>query len=121
MRGLQAGVVALCTICACGATLAASPAAAPLDVRNVISVSEFHQTGLDMLSPDELQAFNGWLSATLNSNATPKPGAVNATLLEVRDLMSVSEYQRTGIDRLSPAQLKALNAWLNQYVQERAR
>ncbi|MDE2070586.1 MAG: hypothetical protein KGJ04_04915 [Gammaproteobacteria bacterium] len=120
MRGWQAGVVALFAICGCSATLAASPAATPLDVRNVITVSEFHQTGLDVLSPDELQAFNRWLSATLNANAALEPASVSATSLDARDLMSVTEYHRTGVDKLSPGQLKSLNAWLNQYVQERA-
>lgn len=120
MRGLQAGVVALCAICSCGATLAASPAATPLDVRNVITVTQFRQTGLDALSPDELQAFNNWLAATLNSNTALNRGVVGATPLDVRDLMPVTEYQRTGVDKLSPVQLKALNAWLNQYVQEHA-
>lgn len=120
MRGLQVGVVALFAICVCGATLAAAPGATPLDVRNVISVSEFHQTGLDILSPDELQAFNRWLSATLKSNVLLEPASVSATSLDVRDLMSVTEYHRTGIDKLSPVQLKALNAWLQAYVGERA-
>lgn len=120
MRGLQAGVVTLFAICVCGATLAAAPGATPLDVRNVISVSEFHQTGLDILSPDELQAFNRWLSATLNANGVLEPASVSATSLDVRDLMSVTEYHRTGIDKLSPVQLKALNAWLQAYVRERA-
>ncbi|MBU6469847.1 MAG: hypothetical protein KGL00_02800 [Gammaproteobacteria bacterium] len=120
MRGLQAGVVALFAICVCGATLAAAPGATPLDVRNVITVSEFHQTGLDILSPDELQAFNRWLSATLNANAALEPASMSATSPDVRDLMSVTEYHRTGIDKLSPVQLKALNAWLHAYVRERA-
>ncbi|MGH8281576.1 MAG: hypothetical protein ACRERZ_05230 [Gammaproteobacteria bacterium] len=120
MRGLQAGVVALFAICGCGATLAASPAATPLDVRNVITVTQFRHTGLDTLAPDELQAFNNWLTATLNSNAVRTRGVAGATPLDVRDQMSVTEYHRTGIDKLSPVQLKALNAWLNEYVQERA-
>ena len=120
MRGLQAGMVTLSAICVCSATLAASPAATPLDVRNVITVTQFHHTGLDTLAPAELQTFNAWLAATLNSNAARNRGVAGATFLDVRDLMSVTEYHRTGIDKLSPAQLKALNAWLNGYVQERA-
>ena len=120
MRGLQAGVVALFAICGCGATLVASSAAAPLDVRNVITVTEFRQTGLDTLAPDEMRAFNNWLTTTLNSDIAINRGVVGATPLDVRDLMSVTEYHRTGVDKLSPGQLKALNAWLNQYVQQRA-
>ncbi|HKT32107.1 MAG TPA: hypothetical protein VJS89_06405 [Gammaproteobacteria bacterium] len=120
MRGLQTGVAALFGICCCTAVLAAPPAAAPLDVRNVITVTEFRQTGLDTLSPDELQAFNSWLTATLDSNSARASGSARTTSLDVRDRMSVTEYDRSGIDKLSPAQLKVLNAWLNRYVQERA-
>lgn len=120
MRGLQAGVAAVFAICGCGATLAASPAATPLDVRNVITVTQFRQTGLGALSPDELQAFNNWLTAALNSDSRLGSGSAGTISLDVRDLMSVTEYHRTGVDKLSPVQLKALNAWLNQYVRERA-
>lgn len=37
--------------------------------------------------------------------------------IDVRNLMTVSEFQKTGLDRLTQAQLTAFNAWLNHYAQ----
>ncbi|HEX2668477.1 MAG TPA: hypothetical protein VHP13_08890 [Gammaproteobacteria bacterium] len=34
----------------------------PRDVRDVMTASQFHATGLDKLSPQELAAFNAWLA-----------------------------------------------------------
>lgn len=41
----------------------ASVADKPLDVRELMTASQFHQTGLDRLNPEELAAFNAWLAA----------------------------------------------------------
>ena len=41
----------------------ATAADKPLDVRELMTTSQFHETGLDKLSPEELAAFNAWLAA----------------------------------------------------------
>ena len=43
----------------CGASLAADK---PLDVRDVMTASQFHATGLDKLTPEQMAAFNAWLA-----------------------------------------------------------
>lgn len=43
----------------CGAVLAADK---PQDVRDAMTASQFHATGLDKLTPQELAAFNAWLA-----------------------------------------------------------
>jgi hypothetical protein len=47
----------------------------PLDVRDVMSADQFHQTGLDKLSPEELAAFNVWLTAYGKPAAAPRVAA----------------------------------------------
>lgn len=37
---------------------------------------------------------------------------------DIRDLMSVIQFHQAGLDRLTPQQLDALNAWLNVYLQQ---
>lgn len=77
----------------CGgvAFAADAPAPKPVDVRDLMSVSQFHQAGLDKLSPDELQALNAWLdkyahpvnpavqSPTPAAALTPVPAPAAAT------------------------------------------
>lgn len=36
--------------------------------------------------------------------------------VDIRDLMSVTQFHQTGLDKLSPQELSALNTWLNQYL-----
>lgn len=38
--------------------------------------------------------------------------------VDVRDTMTVSQFDRAGLDKLSKKQLAALNAWLSRYVQQ---
>jgi len=47
-----------------GSCLALTTLAAdkPVDVRDIMTASEFHATGLDTLKPDQLAAFNAWLA-----------------------------------------------------------
>lgn len=111
MHRLTAGMAALLGIWGC-ATVLAAPAAAPTaDVRNLITVSEFHASGLDTLSPPQLTALNLWLGHYLGS----QPAAAS-TPVDVRNVITVSEFDQTGLDKLAPAQLAAFNNWLNQYL-----
>lgn len=61
-----------------GAGSLVSAADKPLDVRDVMSASQFHQTGLDKLSPEELAAFNAWLASYGKAAAVPQAAAVPA-------------------------------------------
>ncbi|HSN16884.1 MAG TPA: hypothetical protein VLV87_01630 [Gammaproteobacteria bacterium] len=48
----------------------------PVDVRDLMTATEFHTTGLDKLTPPELAAFNAWLSAYRQAAApAPVPSA----------------------------------------------
>ena len=48
-----------------GACLALTTLAAdkPVDVRDIMTASQFHAAGLDSLKPEQLAAFNAWLAA----------------------------------------------------------
>lgn len=39
--------------------------------------------------------------------------------VDVRNLMTVTEFDHAGLNKLSPGEIKALNVWLNQYLQSR--
>ena len=39
--------------------------------------------------------------------------------VDIRDLMTVTQFDKAGLDKLSPGEIKALNAWLNQYLESR--
>lgn len=41
----------------------------PVDVRDVMTASQFHATGLDTLKPDQLAAFNAWLAVYTHAPA----------------------------------------------------
>ena len=61
MKRLSIGfILVFAASCLAGAALAADKT---LDVRDLMTASQFHQTGLDKLSPEELGAFNAWLAA----------------------------------------------------------
>lgn len=47
--------------------------------------------------------------------------AENVPQADVRDLMSARQFQQAGLAKLSPQELAALNAWLDQYLQSQAR
>jgi len=68
----------------------------PADLRDLMTVSQFHQTGLDKLTPNELAALNGWFNADLT-----KPAAAG----DLRDLMSVNQFHQAGLDKLAPGEL----------------
>lgn len=46
--------------------------------------------------------------------------AADGRQFDVLDSMSVAQFRSAGLDKLSDAQLKALNAWFNQYLQQQA-
>lgn len=108
MRRLTANILGLLLACSCAALIAAPLPPKPLDVRNIITVTQFHQTGLDTLSPDQLNMLNAWLAQYLSAH----PNAP----VDVRNDITVTQFNQTGLDKLSPQQLGAFNAWLNQYV-----
>jgi len=49
--------------------LTAFAADKPVDVRDVMTATEFHSTGLDKLTPQEMAAFNAWLAAYAQASA----------------------------------------------------
>ena len=57
------------------------------------------------------------LAGLLCSNAV---SAADTQDFNVLDSMSVSQFRGAGLDKLSEAQLKALNTWFNQYLQQQA-
>jgi hypothetical protein len=36
--------------------------------------------------------------------------------MDIRDLMNVTQFDKAGLNKLTPEEIKALNAWLNQYL-----
>lgn len=108
-------IVSLMTALAGIAGWAVPAAGAQVDVRNMITVSQFSQTGLDKLTPAELQAFNTWLGQFLGS-PDAAVAANAATAPDVRNYMSVNAYNQSGLATLSPGQLAALNAWFGQQL-----
>jgi hypothetical protein len=59
----------------CGVALAADK---PLDVRDVMTASQFHATGLDKLTPEQMAAFNAWLASYAHTPAAATAGAGTA-------------------------------------------
>ncbi|MGB9428747.1 MAG: hypothetical protein WCC11_02545 [Gammaproteobacteria bacterium] len=117
MRSTTVWVFGLVCVLSWAAALAAPSAIAQVDVRDLITVTQFQQTGLNTLSPDQLKALNTWLTQELGSREATMPSTAS---LDVRNLISVTEFHQTGLDTLSPDELKAFNAWLTQYLNSRA-
>jgi len=91
--------------CLALATLAADK---PVDVREIMTASEFHATGLDTLKPDQLAAFNAWLTAYPRTNppgaapVAPNPAApAVATPIPVPSAGSINGF---GNEMLAPEQ-----------------
>jgi len=70
---LRIATMALVSLLA-GAALAADK---PLDVRDVMTASQFHATGLDKLTPEQMAAFNAWLATYTHA---PAPASANAAV-----------------------------------------
>lgn len=48
---------------------ATQPAAKPVDIRDLMTASQFENAGLSKLSPQQIQAFNAWLNSYLHTAA----------------------------------------------------
>ncbi len=68
-------ILVFLALCLGSAALAADK---PLDVRDVMTASQFHATGLDTLKPDQLAAFNAWLSTYSHASAPGSAAMVPA-------------------------------------------
>jgi len=78
---------------------------APFDVRDLMSANQFHNTGLDKLSQDQIAALNATLPALAPLTGTGKP-------FDLRDAMTVNQFRKAGLDGLSAEQMTALNSWV---------
>lgn len=115
----------------CGATLAADK---PLDVRDVMTASQFHATGLDKLTPEQMAAFNAWLAtythaaAPVSANGavaaaapavpaaaalTPAPPAASTANFGKE---SMTSEQRGEPDRIESRILGGFNGWNGRTV-----
>jgi hypothetical protein len=70
-------VVGLLAVVFLGVAVAADK---PADVRDLMSATQFHATGLDTLDPEQLAAFNAWLAAYTHS-VTAGTGAAAASVV----------------------------------------
>jgi len=73
-----------------------------------MTANQFHVTGLDARSPEQLMAFGAWLASYTHSSP--------AGSTDVRDLMSARQFHASGLDMLNAEQVTALNAWLAAYT-----
>ncbi|MGH8281400.1 MAG: hypothetical protein ACRERZ_04325 [Gammaproteobacteria bacterium] len=73
MRSSTLWILGLATIMFCANALAGPPKTKPVDIRDLMTVTEFDQAGLNKLSPDELKAFNAWLNRYLSSRTKAAP------------------------------------------------
>jgi hypothetical protein len=78
------------------------------DVRDLMTANQFHATGLDARSPEQLTAFDAWLVSYAHS--------IPAGPADVRDLMSARQFHATGLDMLNAGQMMAFNTWLTGYT-----
>ena len=99
---ILAGLLAMVSL---GAVAAADN---PPDVRDIMSANQFHATGLDARSPEQLTALDSWLASYVH--ASPAGSG------DVRDLMSARQFHASGLDVLNPEQVTAFNAWLASYT-----
>jgi hypothetical protein len=78
--------------------------------RATIVASHHHpgETGMKMLTQSLLLA--GLISSSVN--------AADTQGFDVLNSMSVAQFRGAGLDKLSDTQLKALNTWFNQYLQQ---
>jgi hypothetical protein len=84
------------------------------DVRDLVTANQFHTTGLDARSPEQLTAFDTWLNSYVHPTPAGTPAADKQ--VDVRDLMSARQFHATGLDALNPEQVAAFNTWLSSYT-----
>ena len=95
----------LCLSMLCGPALAAG---SPVDVRDMMTANQFHATGLDKLTPEQLAAFDTWLAGYSYPAIADKAP-------DVRNLVSADQFHALGFDQLTPEELTAFNGWLTAY------
>ena len=103
MKRFCIGVLAFAAILSFSAAMAGG---APLDVRDLMSANQFHNSGLDTLSPEQIAAFNAALPGLEPLAGADKP-------FDLRDAMTVDQFRQAGLDKLSAEQMAALNSWVN--------
>ncbi|HLW75037.1 MAG TPA: hypothetical protein VKT74_08215 [Gammaproteobacteria bacterium] len=69
MKRQRIGFILSLAVCSLMGTVMAADK--PLDVRDLMTASQFHQTGLDTLNPEQLAAFNAWLADYGHPAAAP--------------------------------------------------
>lgn len=96
-------ILSLAAYCLAGAVSAADK---PVDVRDLMTASQFHQTGLDTLNPEQLAAFNAWLATyghpSTATSAVPAPVAVSSTI--PAPTAATGAQARFGQEMLTPEQ-----------------
>ncbi|MGA9853921.1 MAG: hypothetical protein WBR29_01420 [Gammaproteobacteria bacterium] len=80
MRSWIMRILVLVSMLCCLAALAGTSATKPVDIRDLMNVTQFDKAGLNKLSPDEINALNAWLNQYLDSRAvtTPRPAPLAA-------------------------------------------
>jgi hypothetical protein len=76
MRRMLFGLVAIAVFLS-GVCVQAAQTSKPVDVRGLMSVTQFQQSGLDKLTPQELAAFNSWLNGYLEQAKSSATGGVS--------------------------------------------
>lgn len=88
----------------------------PVDVRDLMTATEFHTTGLDKLTPQELAAFNAWLMAYGQAAAAPAalpvppavtPGAAPTPAPSAASASSFGKEMLSGEQRGEPKRIEA--------------
>ncbi|MGH8282312.1 MAG: hypothetical protein ACRESE_00495 [Gammaproteobacteria bacterium] len=90
----------------CTTALASSSAPKLVDLRDLMTGTQFDQAGLNKLSPDELKALNGWLNQYLSSRTVAAPStaaAHNATASITAPAAAISPaVANFGADSMAP-------------------
>ena len=90
----------LCALLACLFCGAAIAADKPVDVHDLMSASQFHASGLDKLTPQELAALNAWLAANAHL-------AVPAAITSKPALAAAAPVVASAVNTAKPAVLAA--------------
>ncbi|HEX6551075.1 MAG TPA: hypothetical protein VF117_10415 [Gammaproteobacteria bacterium] len=80
MRRMKFGILIIAALLPAISALAAETAK-PVDVRDLMSVTRFHDAGLDKLTPKELATFNAWFNSYLHQTNRPATVDVPAAVL----------------------------------------
>ncbi len=78
MRSWVMRILGMAGMLCCMAALVGAAAPKPVDIRDLMNVTQFDQAGLSKLTPDEMNSLNAWLNQYLNSHSvttSPPPAA----------------------------------------------